>query len=83
MILDKRVSSFDGAMNATFWLEGWLNMPSILKEITSFIAPYKILSLYLKYIHGLRGEETEVHVFAVRVVELEVRNERRKANKEA
>jgi hypothetical protein len=62
-------------MNATFWIEGWLNMLSILEEIVPFIAPRKILSLYIKYIHGLRGEETEVHVFAVRVIELEVQDE--------
>jgi len=63
-------------MNAIFWLEGWLNMPSILKEIAPLVAPHKILSINVKYIHGLKGEETEVHVFAVRVIELEVQDGR-------
>jgi len=80
MILDRKIQMNDGSMRATFWIDGWRKKEEIINEIKKEIHPFVVLSSSCKYIYGITGKETEVHLFAITINEIIVA---KKENKEA
>jgi len=80
MILDKKMEMNCGSIRFKFWIDGWRKKEEIINEVAKEIHPFKILSSSCKYIYGITGKETEVHLFAITINEIIVGE---KENKEA
>jgi len=76
MILDKKMEMNCGSMRATFWFSGWLKNEEVIAKIKEEIHPFIILSCFCKYIYGITGQETEIHIFAVKMRILEINGKR-------
>jgi len=84
MILDKRADYDGGCVKFIFWLDGWRKKKEeIINEITKEIHPFVVLSSSCKYIYGITGRETEIHIFAVKMKIFEVNGEKDEDGEEA
>jgi hypothetical protein len=83
MILDRKIQMNDGSMRATFWFGGWLKNEEVIAKIRKEIYPFIILSCFRKYIYGITGQETEIHIFAVKMKIFEVNGEKDEDEEEA